>query len=77
MTKYTIAEVNCETGVQTERELTPEEVAAHEEWVKGYKAMKEAEQAELARIEALKVSAKEKLVLGEPLTEEEAALIVL
>jgi hypothetical protein len=77
MTKYTIAEVNCETGEQIERELTAEEVAAHEEWVAGYKAMKEAEQVELARIASLKESAKAKLVAGEPLTPEEAATIVL
>jgi len=77
MTKYIVAEVNCETGEQTERELTPEEATAHEEWVNGYMAMKEAERAELARIQTLKESAKTKLVAGEPLTEEEVATIVL
>lgn len=77
MTKYTSAEVNCETGVMTERELTPEEVAAHEEWVAGYLAMKEAEKVEIERIEALKESAKAKLVAGEALTEEEASVLVI
>jgi hypothetical protein len=77
MAQYTIATVNCETGEQTERELTAEETAAHEEWVAGYKAMKEAEKTELARVQALKDSAKAKLVAGQPLTEEEAATIVL
>jgi hypothetical protein len=70
-------EVNCTTGEVTVRELTAEEIVvvkadqakAHAEWV--------AEQDKIAAFTALKESAKAKLVAGEPLTEEEAATLVI
>lgn len=68
--------VNCETGVVEEIELTPEEVAEFEA-AQAQAAIDQAERdAEAARIAALKVSAKAKLVAGESLTAEEAALLI-
>ena len=69
--------VNCETGEQTEVELTAEEIAQREADAAAYAAEVAArEEAEAARA-ALKASAKAKLVAGTPLTEEEAAVLVL
>lgn len=69
--------VNCETGEQTEIELTAEEIAQREADAAAYAAEVAArEEAEAARA-ALKASAKAKLVAGTPLTEEEAAVLVL
>jgi hypothetical protein len=69
--------VNCETGEQTEVELTAEEIAQREADAAAYAAEVAArEEAEAAKA-ALKASAKAKLVAGTPLTEEEAAVLVL
>ena len=69
--------VDCSTGIQTEVPLTEEEVA---EW-NARKVQAEADaiaEAEAAKALAeLKTSAKAKLVAGEPLTEEEAAVLVI
>jgi hypothetical protein len=68
--------VNCETGEQEIVELTPAEIAELES-VQAAAAAEFAErEAEVARIEALKVSARAKLVAGEVLTADEAALII-
>lgn len=72
-----VLEVNCETGETVERAFTPEEKARYEAGRLAALAEKEARQAEEARILALRESAKAKLIAGEPLTEEEAELIVL
>jgi len=58
-------------------ELTDEEIAQAQEWTAQREAERAAEAAEAERIAALKVSARNKLVAGEPLTAEEAATIVL
>lgn len=68
--------VNCETGVTEEIELTAEEIAELEAAQAQFLADQEAAEAETARLAALKVSAKAKLVAGEPLTAEEAALLI-
>lgn len=69
--------VNCETGEQTEIELTAEEIAQREADAAAYAAEVAArEEAEAAKA-ALKASAKAKLVAGTPLTEDEAAVLVL
>ena len=69
--------VDCATGEQTYVPLTAEEIAEREEMAAQAEADRIArEEAEAAR-EALKASARAKLVAGEPLTEEEAALLVL
>lgn len=75
--KPTRLEVDCSTGVTTEVELTDEEIAQAEADAITFAAL-EAERvaAEEAKA-ALKESARAKLVAGEPLTEEEAATIVL
>jgi hypothetical protein len=68
--------VNCETGVAEEIELTPAELAELELAQAQAQADREAAEAEAARIEVLKISAKTKLVAGEPLTAEEASLLI-
>ena len=69
--------VNCETGEQTEIELTAEEIAQREADAAAYAAEVAArDEAEAVRA-ALKASAKAKLVAGTPLTEDEAAVLVL
>ena len=69
--------VDCATGEQTYVPLTAEEIAEREEMAAQAEADRIArEEAEAAR-EALKASARAKLVAGEPLSEEEAALLVL
>lgn len=74
---YTAVEINCETGEVIERPFTEEEIAqakADEALWLEQKALADAAAEALA---ALKASAKAKLVAGTPLTEEEAATIVL
>jgi hypothetical protein len=68
--------VNCETGVTEEIELTPAEIAEIEAAQAQAVIDEAARQAEADRIEALKVSARAKLVAGEVLTADEAALII-
>jgi hypothetical protein len=69
--------VDCSTGERTVVELTDEEIAEREAMAAQAEAERLAqEQAEADRA-ALVQSAKSKLVAGEALTAEEAALIVL
>ena len=68
--------VNCETGVSEVVELTAEEIAQFEADAAQAAIDDAARQAEADRIEALKVSARAKLVAGEPLTTEEASLLI-
>jgi hypothetical protein len=68
--------VNCETGVTEEIELTPAEVAEVEAAQVQGELDRAAAEAEASRIAALKTSAKAKLVAGEPLTTEEASLLI-
>jgi hypothetical protein len=77
MTTPTAIEVNCATGEVTERELTAEEIAQREADAAAYATQKAAEDAAAEALAALKVSARAKLVAGTPLTEEEAATLVL
>jgi hypothetical protein len=69
--------VNCETGVTEEIELTAEEVTQLEADQAQAELDRAAAETEQARIDALKVSAKTKLVAGEPLTTEEASLLIV
>lgn len=73
----TTVEVNCTTGEVTTRPLTAEEIAQHQADVAAAEANKAAAEAAAATLAALKASAKAKLVSGTPLTEEEAATLVL
>lgn len=69
--------VNCETGEVQELELTAEEIAEREAMAAEYAAQEARRQAELEAKETLRQSAISKLVAGQPLTEEEAALLVV
>jgi hypothetical protein len=78
MTDTPIAiEVNCETGEVVERPLTAEEIAQREADAAAAAARKAEEDAAAEALAALKASAKAKLVAGTPLTEEEAATLVI
>lgn len=69
--------VDCSTGEQTIVPLTAEEIAQREA---DAVAFAEAEAARVAAEEAksaLKASAKAKLIAGEPLTAEEAEVLVI
>lgn len=70
-------EINCTTGEVKEVPFTEAELAQREVELAEFIAREEARDAEEARITAIKQSARTKLVAGEPLTEEEAATIVL
>ena len=69
--------VNCTTGKVEEVELTAEEIAQREADAAAYAEAKAAEEAAAAAKAALKASAKAKLIAGEPLTAEEAEVLVL
>jgi hypothetical protein len=72
-----VAEVDCSTGIQTNRPMTTEEIANWEALrAESATLQAEREAADLAKAQ-LKASAKAKLIAGKPLTEEEAATIVL
>jgi len=69
--------VDCSTGEQTIVPLTAEEIAQREA---DAAAFAEAEAARVAAEEAkasLKASAKAKLIAGEPLSAEEAEVLVI
>lgn len=66
-----------ETGETSYIDYTPEEIAQRDQDLAAYNERKALEEAEAARIEALKLSAKQKLVSGQPLTEEEASVIII
>jgi hypothetical protein len=69
--------VDCATGVVTEVELTAEEIQQRElDAIAAATAKAEAD-AGLAAKEALKESAKNKLIAGQPLTAEEASVLVI
>lgn len=69
--------VDCSTGERTIVELTAEEIAEREQMAAEAEAQKLAEEEAAAALQALKDSAKAKLVAGEPLTAEEADTLVL
>jgi len=77
MSHPTRIEVNCETGVETIIELTDEEIAQREVDAAAYAAAEAERTAAAEALAALKTSAKAKLVAGTPLTEEEAATLVI
>ena len=63
--------INCETGEQTEVELTAEEIAQREADAKAYEAELKAKEAEAAA----KAEAKAELLAKLGITAEEAALL--
>lgn len=64
--------INCETGEQTEVELTAEEITQREAGAKAYEAEQKAKEAEAAA----KAQAKAELLDRLGITAEEAALLV-
>jgi len=74
MSKITISKPNGEEEV---RDMTSEEQAQLNADVSQLASEKEAEDNAKAEKDALKASAKAKLIAGEALTEEEADTIVL
>jgi uncharacterized coiled-coil DUF342 family protein len=69
--------VDVETGEQFIVPLTAAEIAQRDQDIAAYQEAEAERVAEQERIEELKVSAKAKLVAGEPLTEEEAGVMIL
>lgn len=69
--------VDCSTGERTVVELTDEEIAEREAMAAAAAEEEAARQAEAEALQALKDSAKAKLIAGEPLTAEEANVLVL
>lgn len=69
--------IDCETGVQSVVELSAEEIAQREADAIAFTEAEAERTAAAEALEALKESARAKLIAGEPLTEEEAATIVL
>jgi len=69
--------VDCSTGERTVVPLTDEEIAEREAMAAQAEADRLAQEQAEAERQALKDSAKAKLVAGEPLTAEEADTLVL
>jgi len=69
--------VDCTTGKQEYVELTPAEIAQRDQDAAKFAEEETARKAEAEARAALKESAKAKLTAGEPLTDEEAAAIVI
>lgn len=74
--KLTKILVDCSTGEQTVVELTVDEIAEREAMAAEFAAQEAQRQADADALEALKASAKAKLIAGEKLTEAEASVLV-
>jgi hypothetical protein len=72
-----IVEIDCSTGESITRELTADEALLREKSILEHEKQRLERVAEDERVNALKVSARAKLVLGQPLTEEEASVLVI
>jgi hypothetical protein len=73
----TRVEIDANTGEQTIIELTSEEIAAIQAEKAQFAEQEESRIAAEQAMQALKESARAKLVAGQPLTAEEAATIVI
>jgi hypothetical protein len=69
--------VDLAKGTSEYIDLTPQEIAQRDQDAAAYAEAEIERQAEAERVAALKESAKAKLVSGDPLTEEEAATLVI
>lgn len=69
--------VDCATGEQKVIPLTAAEIAQRDQDAAAAAEAQAAREAEEAAKAALKESAKAKLIAGEPLTAEEAAVLVI
>lgn len=72
-----VIEIDCSTGESIERDMTPAELEAQAAMAAQAEADRLAQEEATAAREALKASAKAKLVAGQPLTAEEADTLVL
>jgi hypothetical protein len=72
-----VAEIDCSTGIQTERPMTAEELANREALISESARIQAEQEAAAEALATLKASARAKLVAGTPLTEEEAATLVI
>lgn len=75
--EYTVAELNCATNTTTYRSMTADEITAYEQLRSDALAAEAEKEAKAQALADLKTSAKAKLVAGEPLTEDEAAVLVI
>jgi hypothetical protein len=69
--------VDCSTGVQSIVPLTAEEIAQREIDMAAAEEARATREADEVAKAALKESAKAKLIAGQPLTAEEAAVLVI
>lgn len=69
--------VDCSTGETQVLPLTPEEIAQREADALAYAEAQAEREAQAEALATLKASAKAKLIAGEPLTAEEADVLVL
>lgn len=69
--------VDISNGTQQYIELTAEEIAEQTAMAESFAAQAAELEAQAEAREALKVSARAKLTAGEPLTEEEAAVLTI
>jgi hypothetical protein len=73
----TVAEIDCSTNTISYRPMTDDEIVAREASAAEFATYQAEREAARAAKDALKESAKAKLVAGEPLTEEEASVLVI
>ena len=69
--------VDCSTGKTTIVPLTAQEIADRDQAAAKYAEEQAKREADAQALAANKESAKAKLIAGEPLTEEEAAALVI
>jgi len=69
--------INCQTGERQILELTDAEIAEREAMAAQAELDRIAEEEAAQALADLKTSARAKLVSGEPLTEDEAAVLVI
>jgi len=72
-----VVEINCETGEQIYRPMTAEELAQREADRVEWEAQEIIKNADKERVVNLRASAKAKLIAGEPLTEDEASVLII
>jgi hypothetical protein len=69
--------VDCAKGTQTIVPLTAQEIAERDQAAAKYAEEQAKREADAQELQALKDSAKAKLIAGEKLTDKEAAAIVI
>jgi hypothetical protein len=69
--------VDLEKGTQEYVDLTAQEIAEMDQRAAAAEEERITREADAIALETLKESAKAKLVAGEPLTEEEAATLII